>query len=422
VTKEILKALEAARWKPHPGQREFLDCPARFRVLACGRRWGKTDAAAAEIAALVVERASSRQIAIAPTIAQARIVFDRALWFLTALGVSHTATATPHPAIKVHEGKDKKAPAIHIVDARSGFDAKFLRGQGADHVLIDEAAFVPESLITEVAMPMLAANDGRMSLISTPLGRNHFFKFYRMGERRQNEFWSRNSPSEENPRVSREYLELQREILPERSFRIEYLAHFLDSQRSVFSAEAIDEALDAPIVERGAVVVGVDWGRYRDYTAVVAVRGKSNRAEVIACDRWSQMRYHSLAVKVAAFAKSVGAKRIVCDATGGGDPITEILQTEFADLSIETFTFTRSSKTEIIESLASTLERGHVRLLGDTALIRELECFEASTTDEGHTRYAAPEGSHDDLVCALALACSGVPRSGGLGLLTKPRR
>ena len=28
-------------YKPHPGQREVHDSPARFRVPACGARWGK---------------------------------------------------------------------------------------------------------------------------------------------------------------------------------------------------------------------------------------------------------------------------------------------------------------------------------------------------------------------------------------------
>jgi hypothetical protein len=36
-------------WQPHAGQLEFLENPAKIKVLACGRRWGKTDACAAQI-------------------------------------------------------------------------------------------------------------------------------------------------------------------------------------------------------------------------------------------------------------------------------------------------------------------------------------------------------------------------------------
>ena len=36
-------------WKPHPGQLAFLEAKAKTKVLACGRRWGKTDACAVQI-------------------------------------------------------------------------------------------------------------------------------------------------------------------------------------------------------------------------------------------------------------------------------------------------------------------------------------------------------------------------------------
>ena len=36
-------------WKPHDGQREFLLAASPFKVLACGRRWGKSDASAVTV-------------------------------------------------------------------------------------------------------------------------------------------------------------------------------------------------------------------------------------------------------------------------------------------------------------------------------------------------------------------------------------
>jgi hypothetical protein len=38
-------------WTAHPGQLAFLESTAKIKVLACGRRWGKTDACAAAIVA-----------------------------------------------------------------------------------------------------------------------------------------------------------------------------------------------------------------------------------------------------------------------------------------------------------------------------------------------------------------------------------
>ncbi|MER3461677.1 MAG: hypothetical protein C4342_01190, partial [Armatimonadota bacterium] len=82
MSKQFFRRLAKAGWVPHPGQRAYLDSQARFRVLACGRRWGKTDASAADMARRVFLSRRSRQIAIAPTLAQARIVFERMKWML----------------------------------------------------------------------------------------------------------------------------------------------------------------------------------------------------------------------------------------------------------------------------------------------------------------------------------------------------
>lgn len=46
---EFLREI-AGLWKPHRGQREFLLAKAPYRALACGRRWGKTDVCAVQVA------------------------------------------------------------------------------------------------------------------------------------------------------------------------------------------------------------------------------------------------------------------------------------------------------------------------------------------------------------------------------------
>lgn len=421
MSKQFFRRLADAGWVPHTGQRAYLDSQARFRVLACGRRWGKTDASAADMARRVFLSRTSRQIAIAPTLAQARIVFERMKWMLTAVGIAYTAVQTPHPTIRVHEGGKKSGAVVHVFDARSGHEAHNLRGDGADHILLDEAAFVPEELITEVAMPMLAASDGRMTLISTPRGRNFFYRLFRMGERGESGFWSRRSPSSENPRVSKEYLALQREILSERSFRTEYEAEFLDSAATVFAYEALERAMSARRVDVGEVVVGVDWARCEDFTAAVALRGVQSRCEVIDAARWAGIGWAAIVRRVAEFASRHGAHRIICDATGVGDPVTEQLRSECPAAGVEGFVFTPSSKADLVESLAWAFERGTIRLLPDPDLVRELEHFEGKGTARGRVVYGAVGGYHDDLVCALALAYSALGHSRSISVLSRER-
>jgi phage FluMu gp28-like protein len=388
-------------------------------VLACGRRWGKTDAAAADLAGRIATASASKQIAIAPTIAQARIVFDRVVWMLTAAGVAFTPLMTPYPSLKVFDQGDKKGPVVHILDARSGHDARLLRGQGADHILIDEAAFVAESTITEVAMPMLATSGGRMTLISTPFGKNHFYRFYQYGERGEHEFWSRSGASSENPHVDRNYLLTQQNLLSESAFAAEYLAEFSDSNATVFGYEFIQAALSAPKVDSGFVAVGVDWGRKRDYTAVTAVRGTQLRAEILETQTWRRMPWSKLVANAADFVRRHRAGKVSCDATGVGDCSTEQLAEVAGSTRIESVCLTSKTKSGLIQSLVWMLEQGRLRLPGDVELIREMESFEARQT-EGYPKYGAPFG-HDDRVCALALACAALPRGGTITIKGKER-
>ncbi len=419
MLQRFLDKLKQANWEPHSGQIAYLVNQARFRVLACGRRWGKTDAAAAAIAFNVIEGKRTKQVAIAPTLTQAKIVFERVCWMLTVAGVVFTATMTPHPSLRVFENPDsKKSGVIHILDARSGHEADNLRGIGADHVLLDEAAYLSQSVIMEIAMPMLAATNGRMTLISTPRGRNLFYRLFLRGETNDPEFWSYCAPSEENPQVSPHYLDLQKEILPERIYKTEYEAQFLATAESVFDYEDIEACLDAPLVN-GTLVAGIDWGRYNDNTAIVLLRHHENHAEVVDVKAFTGLKFSTQLDKVIEIVK--GARFIFCDSTGIGIKPTEDLAAALKNCYVEGIQFTQKTKAAIVEQLQSLIEKHRIRIPGDPELLRELENFEADAYENG-IRYGAPGGLKDDRVIALGLACLGVGRGTAARIMTKERR
>jgi hypothetical protein len=88
------------------------------------------------------------------------------------------------------------------------------------------------------------------------------------------------------------------------------------------------------------------------------------------------------------------------DATGVGDPIVEELQRE--DYLIEGFKFTSTSKQQLMEGLSTSIQQGAIKY-PDGILVDELSIFEYVFTNTG-VKYSAPNGMHDDTVCALALA------------------
>ena len=77
-------------------------------------------------------------------------------------------------------------------------------------------------------------------------------------------------------------------------------------------------------------------------------------------------------------------------------------------LPVTAFTTTNASKAAAIEALALGFERGTITIPNDPALIGELQAFEAKPLPSGMTRYAAPEGLHDDCVVSLMLAWQGL--------------
>jgi glucose dehydrogenase len=88
------------------------------------------------------------------------------------------------------------------------------------------------------------------------------------------------------------------------------------------------------------------------------------------------------------------------DSTGVGDPVLEELQA--GSKWFEGFKFSSQSKQQIMEGLAVAIQREEIAF-PDGPIRHELELFEYEYTRTG-VRYSAPDGFHDDLVCALALA------------------
>lgn len=243
---EFLQAIQPL-WCPHEGQRAFLVQPARLKVLACGRRWGKTEVCAIQIVFALTRKVPTKHIILAPTLDQAKLIFDRVVEFLHLMPTvpagllfqcdwdkAIKVTKSPHPKLRL---------GAHTVVARSGHLGRSLRGNEATHIVVDEAAYVPEELITEVAMPMLATTDGHLTMISTPHGLNHFWRFFQMGQRGEHGIWSRRAPSAESPHVRREFLEVQKALISSRAFRVEYEAEFLDSSGQVFRTESVEACI-----------------------------------------------------------------------------------------------------------------------------------------------------------------------------------
>ncbi len=396
-------------WKPHDGQRAYLEADAKYKVLACGRRWGKTDACAASILLGLMEGKPTNSLIVAPTLDQAKLLFERVREMLTMTAdkglLNHEeikVRASPYPSLTY---------GPHRLRARSGHLARALRGNEATHIVVDEAAFVPEEVITEVVMPMLATTDGTLTLISTPCGRNHFYRFYQMGANGENGFWSRTAPTSESPFVRPSFLEIQRELISERAYLTEYEAQFMDSAGRVFRSEDIENCL-VPKLPRDPApefFIGIDWARYTDFTTVAVICGTRQQAMLIETDRFNRMNWVDQIERVANLVLKYPAAYVLCDATGIGDLATEALRTRLPQFRVGEFLFGAATKPALVNGLVWVIERGGLKMTPNPVLQKELEHFESTTVSSGYTKFEGQSGYHDDMVIALALATHQLP-------------
>ena len=404
-------------WKPHPGQRAFLLARAKTRVLACGRRWGKTEACAAEIVHALGKATASRHILVAPTLEQARILFDRVVAFLDRMYAANLQLweaqpkirLSPHPRIEL---------AGHEVVARSGHRARSLRGHEASHVIVDEAAFVDKGLIEDTLWPMLATRDGEMTLISTPNGRNAFWRFFQLGVRGQHGVWSRRAPTSENPRVPPAFLNAQRELQSERTYAIEYEAEFLDLEGALFKEHAIAACLGADWeASNGPWFVGVDFARDSDFTVVAVVSGNQYRATLVQMERFNLIGWDQQIAKIRSIVEQYPNAHVLADATAiGGDMLTQALCEALRRHRVEAFVFDQKSKARLCDRLVALAEHRRLKIPPDPVLLREMQAF------RWRNGKLTGDPEHDDTVIALALATYNLPHGGGSQILMGQRR
>jgi len=122
---------------------------------------------------------------------------------------------------------------------------KTIRGySGATLIIEDEAARVQDELYMAIR-PMLAVSQGRLILMSTPFGkRGHFWEAWDKG----GEDWKRvKVRADENPRISKSFLDEEKRVMGDWWYRQEYECEFLDAISSVFSFDAVMSAVSEDI-------------------------------------------------------------------------------------------------------------------------------------------------------------------------------
>jgi predicted phage terminase large subunit-like protein len=183
---------------PLPHQVEILRDPARFKVVCCGRRWGKTICGL--LAAL--EGHGPREGGMKGALEGATIWWI-APTFAVASAVWRDLKSATRGAWSEKNENERRLAFFGggSVTVKSADAPDSLRGVGLDGVVLDEAAhFSTATAWTECLRPALADRQGWAIFISTPKGQNWFFDLFQQAETAPNTSrWQR--PTSDNPRV-----------------------------------------------------------------------------------------------------------------------------------------------------------------------------------------------------------------------------
>jgi len=295
-------------------------------------------------------------------------------------------------------------PTSGTITVRSADNPDSLRGAGLDYVILDECPLILEQAWTEALRPTLADRNGGAMLIGTPKGRNWFWRMFNSPDMRAWRF-----PTSANPYIPPDEIEAQRASLPERVYLQEIEAQFIDDAGGVFRrvAESATAKEQREAVEGHEYIVGVDWGKHEDYTAITVIDLTTKTMAML--DRFNRIDYVLQRGRLAGIAARFRPRIIIAERNAMGDPIIEQLQRD--GMRIQPFTTTNATKAQIIDGLALAFERGELTILNDRTLITELQAYQSERLPSGMLRYGSPSGMHDDTVMALALAWSGAQES-----------
>jgi len=330
-------------------------------------------------------------------------------------------------------------PSGGSVTFRSLDDPDNARGLTAAGVVIDEAPLIQERAWYEVVRPIISDTEGWAVLMGTPKGKNFFWRESVQAKNRPDSIafqaptlgvakgafgaLERVPHDLENPFFKFEEAQLLADTMTELTFAQEFLADFVDSGGGVF--RHVTDAPLAQLQQHGLpghqYVMGVDWGKYNDFTVLIILDLTPDHApalhatvgspwdarplpliEVCYLDRFNQVDYTVQMGRLLAAYEKFRPSLIVAERNAAGEPLIEVMQR--MSLPVYPFVTGNATKALAVDALALALERGQLALPKHDVLLNELMAFDAERLPSGTLRYAAPEGMHDDVVLALSMA------------------
>ena len=379
-----------------PWQQEVYSDPTRFKVVAAGRRTGKSRLAAWLLILNALQTDKGQVFYVAPTQGQARDI----MW-QTLMELGHPVISGSHInnlQIKLVNGATISLKGADRPETMRGVSLKFL--------VMDEYADMKPDVWEQILRPALADQKGEAMFIGTPMGRNHFYELYKYAELGNDPTYKGwHFTSYDNPLLDSEEIDMAKKSMSSYAFRQEFMASFEARGSEMFKEDWIQYGEEPDV---GDYYIAVDLAGFEevnkkrtknsklDETAIAVVKVSPDGWYVdnIIHGRWS---LDETAAKIFQAVRdyrpvSVGIERGIAK-QAVMSPLTDMMKRNGRFFRVEELTHGNKKKTDrVMWALQGRFENGYISIKKaewNNRFLDQLFQFPDPLT-------------HDDLIDALA--------------------
>lgn len=378
-----------------PWQQKVFEDKTRFKVIAAGRRTGKSRLAAWMLILNALNNTKGQVFYVAPTQGQARDI----MW--------QTLLDLAHPVVKSSHINNLQITLINgaIIALKGADRPETMRGVSLKFLVLDEYSDMKPEVWEQILRPALADQKGSSMFIGTPLGRNHFYDLYKYAELSEDETYKAwHFTSYDNPLLDPSEIDAAKKQMSSFAFRQEFMASFEAMGSEIFKEEWVQFG-DSPDV--GDYYIAIDMAGFEemgkkkkssrlDSTAIVVAKVNQDGwfIENIISGRWTfeetadkifsaVQRYDPVSVGIE---KGIARQAIM-------SPLTDLMKQRSKFFRIEELTHGNKRKIDrIVAALQGRFEHGRITL-------KKAE-WNAKFLDE---LFQFPDPlTHDDLIDAMA--------------------
>lgn len=244
-------------------QQDVFTDTTRFKVVAAGRRTGKSRLAAWLLIVNALQCDKGHIWYIANTQGQARDVLWQVLLELA------------NPVIEASHINNMQIRLINgaTISLKGADRPETMRGVSLKFVVMDEYGSMKPEVWEQIIRPALADQKGSALFIGTPFGRNHFYELYEYGlSGKDSDFKSWHFTSFDNELLDPKEIEAAKKSMSSFAFRTEFMASFEAASGGIFKEEWIK--IDEEEPKDGRYFVAVDLAGFENVAAANTAKKK----------------------------------------------------------------------------------------------------------------------------------------------------